>query len=124
MKRWFGFIWVVFFLMGGCGTGSKVPVLSSTLSEDEMKTRVHALPVMKLESASRDEKAAQENRITEREKARLGEAPPGKETAQSGPSLTGRDNAVEALIELLQKKGIITKKELLNEMERLKQRPQ
>jgi hypothetical protein len=124
MKRWFGFILAFFLFTAGCGTGSKVPVLSSTLSEDETKTRVRDLPVMKLESASGDEKAAQEAGRTEREKVRLGETTPVKETAQPGPPLTIKDHTVEALIELLQKKGIISKKELLEEMQMLKQRSQ
>ena len=121
MKRWFGVVCLV-FLLGGCGTGGKVPILSPTLPEDEVRERTRELPVIKLEPASKDGKAVPEKGMPEREKVQLREAPPSKETAQSEPSLTGADNAVEALVNLLEKKGIVTKKELSEEIMRLKQR--
>lgn len=121
MKRYFSLICMI-LIIGSCGTTDKLNVLSPTLPEDEVRTRVRELPATKLQSTSQDEKVMQEKKVQEREKALLKEAVVSpKDTSLPDESLVGTDKTQEALINLLEKKGIITKKELSEEIKRLKQ---
>jgi hypothetical protein len=94
--------------MGGCGTTGKLNVVSPSLSEDEIKGSVRGLPTIKLQSPKKEEVVSSEKVIT-------------KETVHPEESSISTDKTQEALINLLEKKGVITKKELLEEIRKLNQ---
>ncbi|MCL5023267.1 MAG: hypothetical protein M1497_07855 [Nitrospirae bacterium] len=115
MKKCFGIVAMV-LLLAGCGTGSKLNIVSPSLSDEELKERGHMVTREKSPSAAPEEAPAQQAKPeTPREKTRT-------ETGVSEKSLRGDKTAEEALINLLEKKGIITKKELSDEIERLKEK--
>lgn len=120
MKRYLGVVFAVLWF-AGCGTGSKVQVVSPTLPEDELRDRVRELPVVKPGVELKEEKATDKREGVKGEWVHVREAATaaGGNTAEEPLSKEHRE---EALINLLEKKGIITKKELAEEMRILKEK--
>ncbi len=120
-------------LLAGCGAGSNLNIVSPSASEDEVRKRAQMVPVEK-RSEGKDEtrapeKPAEKSPSAGKEKPSPSPASPdvsvgraqAKEMKPAEESPTKGICCQEALINLLERKGIITKKELMEEMKRLEQ---
>jgi hypothetical protein len=115
MIKWLSLIPLV-LLLGGCGAHSKLNIVSPSMSEDEVRERANVVITEKTQATNSGE-AATEKKSGEESTA----SAPSKEMRHTeGPSVSG-ERAQEALINLLEKKGVITKNELQDEMEKLGQ---
>ncbi len=115
MIRWLSLISLI-VLLGGCGGGSNLNIVSPSMSENEVRERAHVV-ISEKTPATMSKATAAEKKLS----------PAAPESSQSkelkraeGPSVNG-ELEQEALINLLEKKGIITDKELRDEMEKLRQ---
>jgi hypothetical protein len=86
------------------------------MSEDELRERASVVITEKTPATNSGEAAAEKKSAGESAES----APSKKMRRTEGPSVNG-ERAQEALINLLEKKGIITKKELQDEIEKLRQ---
>lgn len=121
MERYFGIVCLI-VLIGGCSSTGGLNVLSPTMTEDEVKERVRELPVTKLEAAPGGGRMIEEKAPPESARTMPEETKPRKERAVSVPASAGPDKTGEALINLLERKGIINREELSEEIERIRQK--
>ncbi len=112
-------------VLGGCSSTGNIKVISPSTPEDEVKEKVHKAPVTKLQVVS-------EADVKDRQQApppsaqAPAEAPskasvtavPDHAAAASAPSIRSQ-HALEALINILEKKGLIQNEELLEEIRKL-----
>jgi hypothetical protein len=101
----------------GCTTGSTLNIVSPSASEDEIRARAQRVTSEKTPPA-KEEKAVLPQQSPERPQESVAPEktnPPKESAMKSGFK-------EEALINLLEKKGIITRKELIEEIKRLEQR--
>jgi len=123
MKHYFSAVCIL-AILAGCGAGSNLNIVSPSASEEEIRRR--ASEVMSEKSPS----------VT-KEKPAPPAAAPAVSPAKSAPAETQAkeiavkelpapakqsvkgDKTQDALINLLEKKGVITRKELMEEMQRL-----
>jgi hypothetical protein len=103
-------------LLAGCGAGSGMNIVSPSASEDEIRTRAKAVMSEKSPSAQ-SERAVPSQKSQERSQ----ESTAPEKRNPSGESVMKSGYAQDALINLLEKKGIITKEELREEIKRLKE---
>jgi hypothetical protein len=114
MVKWLSLI-LLFVFLGGCGGGSNLNIVSPSMSENEVRER--AKVIMSKKTPPTSSEAAAEKKSPEISH----EGAPPKETKHTeGPAVNG-ELEQKALINLLEKKGIITNKELQDEMEKLRQ---
>ncbi len=104
----------------GCSSTGGIKIVSPSTSENEAKEEIRKAPITKLETASqppaRHEATGPQEAATEAPKAATAIAP--GQTAPSPLSIKS-PYALEALINLLEKKGVIHEEELLEEIKRL-----
>ncbi len=105
----------IILLIGGCETAGNLNIVSPSTPEDETRARIRTLPTIKELFSPRQEQAA-------REKTPQEKIPSIQKVSASEEQSTSGEPAQEALINLLEKKGVITKKELMDEIKKLKQR--
>jgi hypothetical protein len=118
----FAFLFCMVLLLASCGAGNKLNIVSPSLSEEETKERVHELPAIKLGTDSEDKNAAQQKTMQDNNDPPLKKTPALKETSPAGKFVV-TDETLDALIDLMEKKGVITREELLEEMKRLSNKP-
>jgi len=115
MKHSFSTICIV-VLLAGCGAGSNLNIVSPSSSDEEVRKRAGEVIKEKRPSAPEEKLSAPPaSPGGSTESAPTREMRPPEE-----PSMKGGCSH-EALINLLEKKGIITRKELMEEMKRLEQ---
>jgi hypothetical protein len=131
MKQYFAAIGIVLILTG-CGAGSNLNIVSPSASDEEVKKRANEVLKEKGPSAPKEKPSAPPASpagSTPEEKPSAPPASPAGST-ESVPARemeTPRESSMEggcahdALINLLEKKGIITKSELMEEMKKLQQ---
>ena len=131
MKHYFITICTV-ILLTGCGAGSNLNIVSPSASDEEVKKRADEVLKEKSPSAPKEKPStppASPAGSTPEEKpsaplaspAGSTESVPAREMKPSDESSMKGGCAHDALINLLEKKGIITRKELMEEMKRLDQ---
>jgi hypothetical protein len=118
MIKWLSFISLIVFL-GGCGAGSNLNIVSPSMSENEVRERANFVISEKTPAASSKAAAAENKSATT-----FPESAPSQKMKRTERPSVNDGQTQEALINLLEKKGIITKKELHDEMEKLGQHPQ
>lgn len=113
-------------VLGGCSSTGNIKVISPSTPEDEVKEKVRKAPVTKLQVVS-------ETELQDRHQAPPAQAPaetppktsvaevPDHAGAASVPSIRSGD-ALEALINLLEKKGTIQREELFQEIRKLQEK--
>ncbi len=103
----------------GCSSTGSIKIVSPSTPEKEAKEEIRKAPVTKLETSSQspagDETTAPREAAAEGPKAATAIAP---EEAPSSASIKS-PYALEALINLLEKKGVIHEEELLEEIKKL-----
>jgi len=107
---------MVLFL-AGCGAGSNLNIVSPSASEDEIRTRASKVTAEKTPSAKEEKEVTPQKSPEGSQESRT----PEKTNPTEGSVMEGGCRE-EALINILEKKGIITKEELREEMKRLKER--
>ena len=113
-------------VLGGCSSTGNIKVISPSTPEDEVREKVSKAPVTNLQVVS-------ETELQDRHQAPPAEAPaetPPKTGmaavtdhagAASVPSIRS-GHALDALINLLEKKGIIQREELFQEIKKLEEK--
>ena len=115
MKRYFSTICIA-VLLAGCGAGSNLNIVSPSASDEEVKKRAAEVLKEKSPSAPKEKLSAPPaSPASSTESMPTREMRPPEEPSMKGGC------AQDALINLLERKGIITKKELMEEMKRLDQ---
>jgi len=125
MKKYLILVCVI-ALIGGCSSAGNMNIISPSTPEDEVREKVSKAPVTKLQAVSESE--LKDNRQAPSPKA-AAETPPMTGTAAasdrsgtgSAPSVRS-GQALEALIIVLEKKGIIQREELLQEIRKLEEK--
>lgn len=104
-------------LLAGCGAGSNLNIVSPSASEDEVRTRASKVTSEKTPPVKEEKRVLPQKSPERTQESMTPEKrnPPEEPVMESGCR-------EEALINLLEKKGIITKKEVAEEMKRLKER--
>ena len=115
MKHYFMTICII-VLLTGCGAGSNLNIVSPSASEEEVTKRANEVIKQKSPSAPEEKPSA-----PPASPAGSTESVPAREMKPSDESSMKGGCAQDALINLLEKKGIITRKELMEEMKRLDQ---
>jgi hypothetical protein len=114
MVRWLSLI-LLFVFLGGCGGGSNLNIVSPSMSENEVRERAKVVIREKTPAAGSEAAAEKESPQTSPE------VTPPKEKKRTGAPAVNGGLEQKALINLLEKKGIITNKELHDEMEKLRE---
>ena len=115
MKHYFSMLCVV-VLLAGCGAGSTLHVVSPSASDDEIRRRASEVAREKVPSALTEKppaSSASSELPVIQEPLRV--VKPSDESGMRGLC------TCEALSNLLERKGIISRSELLDEMKRLKE---
>jgi len=115
MKHYFMTICII-VLLTGCGAGSNLNIVSPSASDEEVRKRADEVLKEKSPSAPMEKPST-----PPAPPAGSTENVPAREIKPSDESSMKDGSAQDALINLLEKKGIITKKELMEEMKRLDQ---
>ena len=115
MKHYFMTICII-VLLTGCGAGSNLNIVSPSASDEEVTKRANEVIKQKSPSAPEEKPSA-----PPASPAGSTESVPAREMKPSDESSMKGGCAQDALINLLEKKGVITKKELMEEMKRLDQ---
>lgn len=103
-------------LLAACGAGSNLNIVSPSASDDEVKKRASAVMSEKTSPVTKERPASPPAaQGASSESAKPGEIKPSEEPSMKGVF------AEQALINLLERKGIITRKELMEEIKRLEQ---
>lgn len=123
MKYYFSAVCIL-AVLAGCGAGSNLNIVSPSASEEEIKRRASEVMAEKSPSATKEKPASpaaapagspakSEPADMKAKETKVSETPVAEKQSVKG------DQARDALINLLEKKGIITRKELIEEMKRL-----
>ena len=115
MKYYFSVICIL-VLLAGCGAGSNLNIVSPSAPDEEVRKRASEVIKEKSPSAPKEKPSAPPTSPAgSTGSAPTGEMRPSEESSMKGVS------AQDALINLLERKGIITRRELMEEMKKLEQ---
>jgi hypothetical protein len=115
MKYYFSTICIL-VLLAGCGAGSNLNIVSPSASDEEVRQRASEVIKERSPSAPKEKPSA-----SPAPPAGSTESVPTREMRPSEESSMKGGSAQDALINLLERKGIITRRELMEEMKRLEQ---
>lgn len=115
MKYYFSAICIL-VLLAGCGAGSNLNIVSPSAPDEEVRKRASEVIKEKSPSAPKEKLS-----VPMASPAGSTESVPTREIRPSGESSMKGGSAQDALINLLERKGIITRRELMEEMKRLEQ---
>ena len=115
MKHYFSTICIA-VLLAGCGAGSNLNIVSPSASDEEVRKRAGEVLREKSPSAPVEKLS-----VPTASPAGSTESVPAREIRPCEESSIKGGCAQDALINLLERKGIITRKDLMEEMKRLDQ---
>ncbi len=111
-------------VLGGCSSTGNIKVISPSTPEDEVREKVHKAPVTKLQVVSEADVKDQQQTPPAKSpaeapsKTSVTAVPDHAAGSASAPSIRSQ-HALEALINVLEKKGLIQKEELFEEIRKL-----
>lgn len=125
MKKYLVLVCVI-ALMGGCSSTGSMNIISPSTPENEVKEKVSKSPVTKLEVVSESELKDSRQEPLPHDTAKMPlktgtAAVSDRSGAGYVPSIRS-GHALEALINILEKKGTIQKEELLQEIRKLEEK--
>ena len=125
MKKYLVLVCVI-ALLGGCSSTGSMNIISPSTPEDEVKEKVSKAPVTKLEVVSESELKDSRKEPRPQDTAKMPlktDTAAVSDTSGAGslPSIRS-GQTLEALIILLEKKGIIQREELLQEIRKLEEK--
>lgn len=125
MKKFLVLVCAIAFL-GGCSSAGGMNIISPSTPDDELKEKISKAPVTKIRAVSESELKEHRQESTSqatKEMPLITGTAAGSDTSGAGSIPSVRSGqTLEALIILLEKKGILQREELLQEIRKLEEK--